>query len=43
MKYADEDDLVLLAKEDMVLQGIIVRLKKIGRWYGMKMWKKYRN
>jgi hypothetical protein len=38
IKYAD--DLVLLAKEDRVLRGIINRLKKIGRWYGMEMWTK---
>jgi len=38
MKYAD--DLVLLAKEDRVLQGIIDRLKKIGSWYGMETWTK---
>jgi hypothetical protein len=40
MKYADADDLVLLVKEDMVLQGMIDSLKKIGRWYGMEMWTK---
>jgi hypothetical protein len=40
MKYADADDLVLLAKEDMALQGMTDRLKKTGRWYGMEMWTK---
>jgi hypothetical protein len=30
----------LLVKEDMVLQGMIDRLKKIGRWYGMEIWTK---
>jgi hypothetical protein len=34
MKYAD--DLVLLAKENRVIQGIIDGLKKIGRWYKME-------
>jgi hypothetical protein len=40
IKYANADALVLLAKEDMVLKGMIDRLKEIGRWYGMEMWKK---
>jgi hypothetical protein len=40
VKYAD--DLVLLAKEEMVLQGMIDRLIEIGRRYGMEMWKKLR-
>jgi hypothetical protein len=35
VKYADE--LVLLANEEMVLQGMIDRLIEIGRYYGMKM------
>jgi hypothetical protein len=35
VKYAD--DLVLLAKEDMVLQGMIDKLIEIGRCYGMEM------
>jgi hypothetical protein len=35
MKYAD--DLVLLAKEKMVLQGMIDRLTETGRCYGMEM------
>jgi hypothetical protein len=35
VKYAD--DLVLLAKEDTVLQGMIDRLIEIGRRYGMEM------
>jgi hypothetical protein len=35
VKYAD--DLVLLAREEMVLQGIIERLTEIGRRYGMEM------
>ena len=35
MQYAD--DLVLLAKEETVLQGIIYRLIKTGRCYGLKM------
>jgi hypothetical protein len=34
-KYAD--DLVLLAKEEMVLQGLIDRLIKTGRCYGIEM------
>jgi len=35
MKYADE--LVLLAKEEAVLQGMNERLTEIGRCYGMEM------
>jgi hypothetical protein len=35
VKYAD--DLVLLAKEEMVLQDMIDQLIEIGRSYGMKM------
>jgi hypothetical protein len=35
VKYAD--DLVLLAKEEKVLQGMIDRLIEIGRHYGMEM------
>jgi hypothetical protein len=35
VKYAD--DLVLLAKEEMVLQGMIDRLIDIGRRHGMEM------
>jgi hypothetical protein len=35
VKYAD--DLVLLAKEETVLQGMIDRLIEIGRRYGMEM------
>ena len=35
MKYAD--DLVLLAKEDKVLQDMINKLIEIGRCYGMEM------
>jgi predicted nucleotidyltransferase len=35
VKYADE--LVLLAREEMVLQGMIDRLSEIGRCYGMEM------
>jgi hypothetical protein len=35
VKYAD--DLVLLAKEEMVLQEIIDGLIEIGRCYGMEM------
>jgi hypothetical protein len=34
-KYADE--LVLLAKEEMVLQGMVDKLIEIGRCYGMEM------
>jgi hypothetical protein len=34
VKYSD--DLVLLAKEEMVLQDITERLIEIGRCYGMK-------
>jgi hypothetical protein len=33
VKYAD--DLVLLAKEEMMLQGMFDRLLEIGRCYGM--------
>jgi hypothetical protein len=32
-----EDDLVLLAKEETVLQGMIVRLIEIGMWCGIEM------
>jgi hypothetical protein len=35
VKYADE--LVLLAEEETVLQGMVDRLIQIGRRYGMKM------
>jgi hypothetical protein len=35
MLYAD--DLVLLAREENVLQGMIDRLIEIGRCYGMEM------
>jgi hypothetical protein len=35
VKYAD--DIVLLAKEETVLQGMIDRLIEIGRCYGMEM------
>jgi hypothetical protein len=35
VKYAD--DLVLLAKEETVLQGMVDRLIEIGRRYGMEM------
>ena len=35
LKYAD--DLLLLAKEEMVLQGMIGRLIEIGRCCGMKV------
>jgi len=35
VKYAD--DLVLLAKEEMVLRGMMDRLIEIGKYYGMKM------
>jgi hypothetical protein len=35
VKYAD--DLVLLAKEERVLQDIIDKLIEIGRCYGMEM------
>jgi len=35
LKYADE--LVLLAKEEMVLQGTIERLTDVRRCYGMEM------
>ena len=35
VKYAD--DLVLMAKEETVLQGMIDKLTEIGRCYGMEM------
>jgi hypothetical protein len=35
VKYAD--DLVLLAREEKVLQGVVDRLIEIGRLYGMEM------
>ena len=35
VKYAD--DLVLMAKEEKVLQGMIDKLNEIGRCYGMEM------
>jgi len=35
VKHAD--DPVLLAKEEMVLQGLIDRLIEIGRYHGMEM------
>jgi hypothetical protein len=35
VKYAD--DLVLLAREEKVLQGVVGRLIEIGRRYGMEM------
>jgi hypothetical protein len=35
VKYAD--DLVLLAKERRMLQGMIDRIIEIGRYYGMEM------
>jgi len=35
VKYAD--DLVLLAKEEVVLQGMIERLMETGRCYGIEM------
>ena len=35
VKYAD--DLVLMAKKEMVLQGMIDKLNEIGRCYGMEM------
>jgi hypothetical protein len=35
VKYAD--DLVLMAKEETVLQGMINKLIEIGRCYGMEM------
>ena len=35
VKYAD--DLVLLAKEEKVLQDMFDKLIEIGRWYGMEM------
>jgi hypothetical protein len=34
-KYAD--DLVLLAREEKVLQGVVDRLSEIGRRYGMEI------
>jgi hypothetical protein len=42
VKYTD--DLVLLAKEEKVLQNMIDKLIEIGRCYGMEMmWKKQNN
>ena len=35
MKYAD--DLVLMAKEETVLQDMIDKLNGTGRYYGMEM------
>ena len=35
VKYAD--DLVLIAKEDTLLQGMIDKLIETGRYYGMEM------
>ena len=35
VKYAD--DIVLMAKEETVLQGMIDKLTEIGRCYGMEM------
>jgi hypothetical protein len=35
VRYAD--DLVLLAREEKVLQGVVDRLIEIGRRYGMEM------
>jgi hypothetical protein len=35
VKY--EDDLLLMAKEETVLQGIIDKLIEIGRCFGMEM------
>ena len=35
MKYTD--DLVLMAKEEAVLQGMIDKIIEIGRYYGMEM------
>ena len=35
MKYAD--DLVLMAKEETVLQGMIYKLIETGRYYGMEI------
>ena len=35
MKYVD--DLVLMAKEETVIQGMIDKLTEIGRCYGMEM------
>jgi hypothetical protein len=35
VKYAD--DLVLLAREEMLLQGMMDKLIEIGRCYGMEM------
>ena len=36
VKYAD--DLVLMAKEETVLQGMIDKLTEIGRCYGMEIY-----
>jgi hypothetical protein len=35
VKYAD--DLVLMAKEEMVLQGLTDKVSEIGRYYGMEI------
>ena len=35
MKYAD--DLVLMAKEETVLQGMLEKLIETGRYYGMEI------
>jgi hypothetical protein len=35
--YRDADDLVLMAKEETVLQGMIDKLIEIGSCYGMEM------
>ena len=35
VKYAD--DLVLMAKEETVLQGMIDKLTETGRYYGMEI------
>jgi hypothetical protein len=41
VKYAD--DLVLLAKAQMVLQHMIDRLSEVGKYYGMELnWEKLR-
>jgi hypothetical protein len=40
VKYAD--DLVILAGEENVLQGMVDRLIETGRHYGMEMWEKLR-
>jgi hypothetical protein len=37
MASSDADDLVLLAREEKVLQGKIDRLTEFGRRYGMEM------